>query len=116
LFLPQCPEADSDWDEIDHGQLTVTLPSGDVTFATTKDQQLTEDRLFTDDVLVVPQDTPVKATFAYIDDAGNVSLNPVTAEVVITDTIPPVDPGEFAFTVLKEVDLPDPEPEPLPDA
>lgn len=115
LILPVRPEEDVKWADVDHGQLTVTLPTGDVTFVTTKDMQLTEDRVFTDDTLVVPGETPVKAEFAYVDAVGNVSVNPVTAEGVIRDTIPPVDPAELGFITIREVELPDPEPEPEPE-
>jgi hypothetical protein len=36
-----------------------------------------------------------------VDDAGN-SSSPAVAEFVATDTIPPVQPGEFGVTLVRE--------------
>lgn len=115
FVLPERPESDSDWAEVESGRLTVTRPGGETTFATEKSQQLTADRVFTDESLVEAQDTPVKGVFEYIDDAGNVSLNPVSVEFLVTDTIPPVDPKALGGIMIREVDLPDPVP-PMPEA
>jgi len=40
-------------------------------------------------------------TLVDVDDAGN-SSSPAVAEFVATDTIPPVKPGEFGVTLVRE--------------
>jgi len=60
------------------------------------------------------QDDNVSVTLVDVDDVGNVS-DPAVLEFVATDTLPPVVPGGFSVSLLREVaDEPAPEPEPSP--
>jgi hypothetical protein len=43
----------------------------------------------------------VVLTLVDVDDAGN-SSSPAVAEFVATDTLPPVQPGEFGVTLVRE--------------
>ena len=70
---------------------------------TSKADQETADRLVTDDRFVGAQDAPCKAEFRYIDDSGNLSVNPSVLEFALADTVPPVDAESLGATMLEEV-------------
>jgi hypothetical protein len=104
IVLPQKPAKQSDWDEIASGQLSVTIADGTpIVIGTAKDDQETADRLVTDDRFVGAQDAPCKAEFSYIDDSGNLSVNPSVLEFALADTVPPVDAESLGATMLEEV-------------
>ena len=54
------------------------------------------------DGLSGPQDAVVSLSLVDIDDADNRSIEPSTLEAVLTDTIPPAQPGELSLVVTGE--------------
>lgn len=61
----------------------------------------TFDRIATDTEYVFDQGASVKLSLVNIDDAGNRST-PSEREFVVTDNVPPAQPGELAIEVLGE--------------
>lgn len=113
--LPVPPEVASDWAEIASGELSVIIGDAEpIVLTTTKEQQLTPDRLVSDDRFKGPQGTFVRGEFLYIDDAGNRGESRF-ADTVLADTVPPVAPAQFGFVMTGEESDVVPEP-PTPDA
>jgi hypothetical protein len=93
IQLPSLPEGPND---IASGELTVTIDGGaPAVFPTAKDA--TEVDGFSGN-----DGAAVRASFAYIDDAGNKSTTPAVLDAVLSDTIPPSDPGALALLVTGE--------------
>lgn len=93
--LPALP--DDPTNEIASGELTIVVDGGapDVR-AVARDATLVTG-------LSGPQDSTVELSFVYIDNAGNKSATPSTASVVLTDTVPPPNPGALGVVVTGEV-------------
>ena len=67
-----------------------------------------------------PENSFVRVTFAFVDNAGNRSNPPAEASGQLTDTIDPPTPGQLSFMVTGERHVaadpdPDPDPDPIPD-
>jgi len=93
ISLPPAPPEPND---IVSGELTVKIgDSAEQTIATTKEQTEVTG-------LEGAQGDRVLASFAYIDDADNPSEHPSTVDVVLSDTVPPADPGTLGLTVTGE--------------
>lgn len=113
MILPVRPANDDDWAEISNGRLTVKVGEGEeVILLTGKGDQLTEDRVFKNDLFVGNQGDRCEATFCYIDNAGNLGSK-VGLSFTLVDTVPPVGPTALGVAMLEEI--PDPAPEPQPD-
>lgn len=112
VVLPVPPPLASDWSEIAHGELSVSIGDEEpVNIRTEKAEQLTAERLVTHPLFIGPQGTFVTARFRYIDDAGNPGAkSEVTVELM--DTVPPVAPGSLGIVATGET----PHEPPVPDA
>lgn len=94
IKLPPLPDDPGD---IVSGELTIAVGAGEQqVIATTKEQ--------TEVVgLTGQQGEQVNASYAFVDDAGNRSAHPsAIAGLVLSDTIPPADPGALALEVTGE--------------
>lgn len=92
------PSAPAEKNDIVSGALTVTIGSAEPQkIETTKDQTAVEG-------LKGEQGDLVLASFVWLDDATppNPSTNPAVLSVVLSDTIPPADPGSLSLTVTGE--------------
>lgn len=101
--LPAPPAVQSDWDEVDHGVLTVEIEGValPLTFTINKDLQEEEPRYFLDDAFVGPQGVLVTMSYHYVDDAGN--PGPVTTNTQqLLDTVPPVAPAGIGLVETEE--------------
>lgn len=103
VVLPERPDNDWDWNEIAAGELTVKIPGRRAfALATTKEMQLTEERLVDHAALIGRQGDLVELAFLYLDDAGNRGA-PSTATAELADTVPPVTPGLLGVVATHEV-------------
>lgn len=103
VVLPAPPVDAADWNEIASGELIVTIPGAEpIMIATDKATQESDLRLVSDERFVAPQGMFVALAFSYIDDAGNRG-SASNASVELTDTVPPVAPGEVGLVATGEV-------------
>lgn len=102
IVLPVRPADDTAWNEIASGVLMVTWGEEAIELATSKEQQLTEDRQVTDERFIVEQNTDVVVNFKYVDDAGNLGAE-TSAVFTVVDTVPPVTPEALGLVALEEV-------------
>lgn len=113
IILPVRPVSNDDWDEISSGTLSVKVGDKEpVIVATSKATQVNGDRVQSDPLFSGAQGDKCRASFAYIDNAGNVGAA-VELDFELIDTIPPVSATELGVAMLEEV--PDPAPEPQPE-
>lgn len=92
VVLPPWPEGS----DIQYGELTVEVDG--VEAVTEKvEPGTTEVPGFSG-----PQGSTVKLTFAYVDDAGNRSVNPATFAATLEDIVPPADPGALGIVITGE--------------
>lgn len=91
ILLPQNQDADTV-----RGELTYTIGGAD--------PQVVETTLGQEAVMSLAgaEGDRVTASFVWIDNAGNRSVNPSTLDQTLTDTIPPVDPGQIGLRVTSE--------------
>lgn len=92
IVLPALPPEPND---IVSGELTVTVDGASTVHPTTKDQTEVLD-------LEGNEDVAVTASFAYLDNKGNKSVHPSTLSEVLTDDVPPPNPGELGISVTGE--------------
>lgn len=95
-FAVQLPEWPAEPSDVAKGQLSVKIGESDPVV------QDVEKGATEVAGLEGPQDATVVLSFIYIDDAGNASENPATASVVLTDTVPPPDPGALGVRLTGE--------------
>lgn len=100
-FKVQLPEEPTEPNDIVGGKLTVAINGEEQEFDTVKGQTEV-------DGLVGPQGAAVDLSFVYVDDAGNESVQPSTASVVLEDTVPPANPGTLGVTITGEATPEDP--------
>lgn len=103
IRLPAPPENPDDWAEIDHGELTVQIGSGDtIEIIVDKEEQEEGDRLVLDSRFIGPQDTEVSMEYVYVDDAGNKGTSVFNTQTLI-DSVPPVAPTGIGLVATEEV-------------
>jgi len=91
VSVPRAPGSD-----IVGGELRVKIGTGEEQiFPTTPEQTEVTG-------LTGPQGAKYQLSFVYIDDAGNRSKIPSVLSGVLTDTIPPPNPGELGIRVVSE--------------
>lgn len=99
IALPPLPEDPGMQNEIARGQLTVQVGvEAPLVIDTDKTASQISDERF-----VGEQGQEVTASFVWVDDAGNQSVNASTAAAVLADTIPPADPGALGIQVVEEI-------------
>lgn len=95
-FKINLPAEPTEPNDIASGELTVTIAGGTPTVMPTAKGQIEVVGLTGN------QGDSVEVTFAYIDDAGNRSVQPSGLNVVLSDTIPPANPGTLSLEVTAE--------------
>lgn len=86
VSLPQVPADNPESDDVVSGELTLTIGDAEPQVVAT---ELGQTEYVVGDLPA--EDTVLSASFVFIDDAGNRSVNPLTAEYTVADTTPPPD-------------------------